>query len=132
MSEFEGSRVLAVPPERAFSVLSDAAALPGWLPTVGYVEEPGPDLLRLAGERGGSSYDVTGLWRARPEQRRVEWGSRGTGRYAGWLQVMDHGQGCEVVLHLSFLDEAAREGRAVGADEGIADALAGLARLVGA
>lgn len=37
-------------------------------------------------------------------QRRVEWGSRGDGSYAGWLQAYATGTGpdeCEVVIHLA-------------------------------
>ena len=87
---------------------------------------PAPDVLRLTGSRGGVPYVLEGLWRARPEQLRVEWGSRGDGRYSGWAQVSDSGSdgsASEVVVHLSFLDEAAREGRAVGADAALRTAL---------
>lgn len=126
MSEYEDSQVLPLSGAAAFALVADVRRLPGWLDLVDTAEVPAPDLLRLTGSRGGVPYVLEVLWRARPEQLRVEWGSRGDGRYSGWAQVSDSGSdgsASEVVVHLSFLDEAAREGRAVGADAALRTAL---------
>ena len=94
------------PAELVFDLDADVPRMTEWLPTTDVVDEPGPNRIHVAGERGGGRYDAEGLFRAQREQLRIEWGSAGTGVYAGWLQVFSRDGGdCEVTLHLSFLDE---------------------------
>lgn len=116
MSEYEASLRVPVPPETLFATASDPRRVGEWVPAVDAVERAGADAVSVHGDVG----DHEALWRAQEDQRRVEWGSRGDGRYAGWLQVYGSGaeaDGCEVVIHLSFLGDqaAAHAGRA--ADE---------------
>jgi hypothetical protein len=72
----------------------------------------GPDLLEV--DAAGVQQEA--LWRAQADQRRVEWGSPGSGEYSAWLQVNASGDepASEVVLHVSFLGDqpAAHGGRA--------------------
>ena len=113
MSEYEASLRVPVSPETLFAAASDPRRVGEWVPVLDTAERAGADALTVHGDVG----DREALWRAQDDQRRVEWGSRGDGRYAGWLQV--HASGteadeCEVVLHLSFLGDqaAAHAGRA--------------------
>lgn len=113
MSEYEASLRVPAAPEKVFAVASDPGRVGEWVPVVDAAERAGADALTVHGDLG----DREALWRARDDQRRVEWGSRGDGRYAGWLQVYasgTEGDECEVVLHLSFLGDqaAAHAGRA--------------------
>lgn len=106
MSEYEASRRVAAPPEAVFAVAGDPQRVAEWVPAVDTVEPAGADALTVHGDVGNRE----ALWRAQDDQRRVEWGSRGDGRYAGWLQVYASGTDadeCEVVIHLSFLADQA-------------------------
>jgi hypothetical protein len=125
MAEFEASQVIDRSAQEAFAYASDIHNLPTFLPTTTVAEPAGPDRIHVAGETPGGGYDSEGLFRARPEQLRLEWGSEGTDSYSGWLQVFDSGPEnsgrCEVTLHLSFRDEA--EQPTDSADHGISEAL---------
>lgn len=116
-TEFEASRVLPVPREQAFAVASDLDHLDRWMPPGVHVEPVAPNVVTADGPLVPES-PQEGVTGASPDQYRLEWGSRGDGRYAGWLQLAEQGQGeCEATLHLSFLgdQEQAHGGRA--ADE---------------
>lgn len=94
--------------EVVFDVMADVNRMEEWLPTTVDVEEAGPDLVHVSGEAGGRTYDSEGLFRAQPDQLRIEWGSHGPD-YAGWAQVYHGGAGSsEVNLHLSFLGDQAQ------------------------
>lgn len=101
VGEFEAARRVEVPPEQLFAVASDVSTLAEWVPPASGVHEVGPDVVEF--EHHGQSEEA--LWRARPEQRRLEWGTRDSGSYAGWLQVNAQGEDnwSEAVIHLSFL-----------------------------
>ena len=88
--------------------------------------------MHLAGDRASSAYDSRGLFKARPGQLWVEWGSEDTGAYAGWLQVAHQGDSAtsEVTIHLSFfdkLDKLYHGGRAAAVEAELAEALDRLA-----
>ena len=131
MSEFEASLRVPVAPDTLFAVASDPDRVASWVPVVDAAEPAGPDVLAVRGDVGGRE----ALWRAQADQRRVEWGSRGEGSYAGWLQVYESGtrsDECEVVVHLSFLGDqpAAHGGRAAASvDDDLQQALHRLADL---
>lgn len=134
MSEFEASRVISAPRDAVFAVAADASRLGEWVPGEVHVEPVGDGVVRADGPAvpHAPQEGVTGAAR---DQMRVEWGDRGDGTYAGWLQLHEQGQGeCEAVLHLSFLgDQAQTHGGAAARDlermlaESL-DRLAGLAR----
>ena len=130
MSEHEVSRVVQADPEAVFAVASDAARLPEWLPTVEQSRTLPDGEVHVEGDAGGGDYESEGFWRPSPDQRRVEWSTPSRdgepGAYAGWLQVEDRTDGCEVVVHLSFLTG---EGPAE-VEQGLAAALDALADLV--
>ncbi|MGN6088858.1 MAG: hypothetical protein ACTHNT_06165 [Actinomycetales bacterium] len=101
VGEFEAGRRVQVAPEQLFAVAADVSTLAQWVPPASGVHEVGPDVVEF--EHHGVTDEA--LWRARPEQRRLEWGSRSDGSYAGWLQVNAQGEDdwSEAVIHLSFL-----------------------------
>jgi len=135
--ELERSKVIPAPAERVFEIASDVERMASWLPTTQRVRADGPDHVHVEGETGRGHYESEGLFRARPEQLRLEWGSEQTGEYAGWLQVAHQGDGSssEVVIHLSFLedlDEEYRAGDPESLDSGLGESLDRLAEQVAA
>src|SRR5215207_1717562 len=103
--EFEESRGMPAEAEIVFDVLCNLDTMERWLPTAMQVESAGPDRVHVEGEEGDRHYDAEGLFRARPDQLRIEWGSEGPD-YAGWAQVYHSGAGSsEVNLHLSFFGD---------------------------
>jgi uncharacterized protein YndB with AHSA1/START domain len=128
--EIEQAKRMPAPAEAVFDVVSDVSRLHDWLPTVESAQEEGPDLVHVAGDRGGHHYDADSLFRAERDQLRVEWGTRGQGDYAGWLQIYSHDDGTsEVNIHLSFFDELDHAVRGRRADEVEAELDAALDRL---
>lgn len=103
MAEYEVSRSMPAPREVAYDVAAVVERMEAWLPTTVDVKQIAPNVLEVEGETKSGSYDSQGLYRAQPEQLRLEWGSRGTDDYSGWLQFADSGAGAsEATMHLSF------------------------------
>lgn len=103
--------------ETVFGVLSDVDTMERWLPTAMQVEPAGPGKVHVEGGGDGFRYDTEGLFRARPEQLRIEWGSEGPD-YAGWAQVYHSGAGAsEVNLHLSFFGDQPQAHRGAAAEQ---------------
>ena len=115
--------------EIVFDVISDVDRMERWLPTAMDVRTAGPDRVHVTGGEDGVDYDADGLFRARKDQLRIEWGSEGPD-YAGWAQVYHSGAGAsEVNLHLSFFGDQpeSHEGPAAeGIRKGMQEALARL------
>jgi uncharacterized protein YndB with AHSA1/START domain len=105
MTEYERSRTLPARPERVFDQVADVGRLDTWLPRDLHVETEEPPAVTVHEDRAG--HDTAALLSARPEQMRLEWGTRDQGSYAGWLQVagLDGGTS-EVTVHLSFFDDS--------------------------
>ncbi|MCW2870992.1 SRPBCC family protein [Actinacidiphila oryziradicis] len=104
MAEFERSKTFPALPELVFDQVGEVALADRWLPHELHVRPEEPPAVTVHEDRSGE--DAAGLFRAEPEQLRVEWGTRDDGRYAGWLQVAGTGSGAsEVTVHLSFFDE---------------------------
>src|SRR5512142_258958 len=104
--EIEKSRVIPAPAERVFDIASDVSRLPRWVPGAQSADEVEPLVVRLDPRPGSEAEGGEVLFRAERDQLRVEWGSRGSGEYAGWLQLYSRDDGrSEVNLHLSLLEE---------------------------
>lgn len=103
MSEHERSRTMPAPPQLVFDQARDLDRLDHWLPQDLHVR---PDIMpAVTVHEDNTGQDARALMQADPDQLRIEWGTRDTGRYAGWLQVADSGTGAsEVTIHLSFFD----------------------------
>ncbi|GAA4229036.1 uncharacterized protein YndB with AHSA1/START domain [Streptosporangium album] len=103
MSEHERSRTMPAPPELVFDQARDLDRLDHWLPQDLHVRPDTPPAVTVHEDHTGQ--DARALMQADPDHLRIEWGTRDTGRYAGWLQVTDSGTGTsEVTIHLSFSD----------------------------
>ncbi|MFG3550691.1 SRPBCC family protein [Streptomyces sp. NPDC047725] len=124
MTEYERSRTMPAQPEQVFDRASDVGRLDTWLPGELHVEIDEPPAVTVHEDH--TDQDTPALLSARPEQMRLEWGTRDRGAYAGWLQVAGLDEGTsEVTVHLSFFDEAHDPG-----ERAVADALdASLRRL---
>ncbi|MEI7033402.1 SRPBCC family protein [Streptomyces pratensis] len=103
MTEYERSRTLPALPEHVFDLAADADQLDTWLPQSLHVHAGDPPAVTVHEDR--TDEDVSALLRARPDQMRLEWGTRDHGGYTGWLQIAGIGSGAsEVTVHLSFFD----------------------------
>lgn len=120
--EYEKSRRIDAPADAVWAFVSKVENLPRWLVETREADQPGPDQVHLERVTEGRPYELEGLFSASADQRRVEWGSKGTGDYAGWLQVYEGDEfHSEVNVHLSFLADqpeahAGRVGQEVNAE----------------
>lgn len=103
MAEYEVSREMPAPREIAFQVAQQVERMESWLPTTVEVSPSGPNQIHVEGDTPHGHYATDGLFRAEMDQLRLEWGSKGTDDYSGWMQFADSGAGAsEATLHLSF------------------------------
>lgn len=103
MAEYEATRTIEAAPELIFDVASDPAVMDEWLPHDVHVESAGPPEVTVT--HGAGADRERALLRGDRDQLRVEWGTRDTDAYAGWLQVTGiETRPSEVVVHLSFFD----------------------------
>ncbi|MEV0017303.1 SRPBCC family protein [Streptomyces tendae] len=110
MTEYERSRTMPAQPEQVFDQAANVGQLETWLPRDLHVEPEEPPAVTVHEDR--TDQDTSALLSARPEQMRLEWGTREQGSYAGWLQVAGLDSGAsEVTVHLSFFDEGHDPGR---------------------
>ncbi|MGC9377821.1 SRPBCC family protein [Streptomyces sp. MH13] len=122
MTEYERSRTMPAQPEQVFDQAANVGQLDAWLPRDLHVEAEGLPAVTVHEDR--TDQDTSALLSARPEQLRLEWGTREQGSYAGWLQVAGIDSGAsEVTVHLSFFDEGHDPG-----EHAVADALDGSLR----
>ncbi|MFF8812678.1 SRPBCC family protein [Streptomyces pactum] len=104
MTEYERSRTMPALPEHVFDQASQVSRMDSWLPRDLHVRADDLPAVTVHEDRTGQ--DEPGLFRAHQDQLRLEWGTRDSGRYTGWLQVAGIGSGAsEVTVHLSFFDE---------------------------
>jgi hypothetical protein len=115
MTEYERSRTMPAQPEHVFDQAADVGRLDTWLPDALHVEAG--ELPAVTVHEDRTDADTAAVLRARPEQMRLEWGTREQGGYAGWLQVAGvGGDTSEVTLHLSFFDAGHDPGEGAVAD----------------
>jgi len=114
MAEYERSRTMSAQPEHVFDQASHVDRMETWLPEDLHVDAG--ELPAVTVHEDRTDEDTSALFRARPDQMRLEWGTRDQGSYAGWLQVAGIGSGAsEVTVHLSFFDGSHDPGeKAVG------------------
>ncbi|MFH8487753.1 SRPBCC family protein [Streptomyces longisporoflavus] len=105
MTEYERSRTMPALPEHVFDQAAEIDQMDAWLPQNLHVDAGDPPAVSVHEDR--TEQDVSALLRARPEQLRLEWGTREQGDYTGWLQVAGLDEGTsEVTVHLSFFEAA--------------------------
>ncbi|CAL9340701.1 hypothetical protein SUDANB58_00261 [Streptomyces sp. enrichment culture] len=105
MTEYERSRTMPAQPEHVFDQAADVGRMDTWLPDALHVRVEDSPAVTVHEDR--TDQDTSALLRARPEQMRIEWGTREQGSYTGWLQVAGVGGGTsEVTVHLSFFDDS--------------------------
>jgi hypothetical protein len=110
MTEYERSRTMPAQAEHVFDQAAHVDQLETWLPAALHVHAEDPPAVTVHEDRRDE--DTRALLKARPEQLRLEWGTRDQGDYAGWLQVAGLDSGAsEVTVHLSFFEESHDPGR---------------------
>ncbi len=104
MTEYERSRTMPALPEHVFDQAANVDQLDQWLPEALHVRPE--ELPAVTVHEDRTDEDTSALLRAQKDQMRLEWGTRDSGSYTGWLQVAGMGSGAtEVTVHLSFFDE---------------------------
>lgn len=105
MTEYERARTMPALPEHVFDQAGNVDQMDQWLPRELHVRAEESPAVTVRDDTSG--HDTAALLRARPDQMRLEWGTRESGGYTGWLQVAGHEGGpSEVTAHLSFFDAA--------------------------
>jgi uncharacterized protein YndB with AHSA1/START domain len=105
MTEYERSRTMPAQPEHVFDQAAHVDQLDSWLP--GDLHVRADDLPAVTVHEDRLDDDTRALFQARPEQLRLEWGTRDQGGYSGWLQVAGLDSGAsEVTVHLSFFEDS--------------------------
>ncbi|MFF0108190.1 SRPBCC family protein [Streptomyces hirsutus] len=105
MTEYERSRTMPAQPEHVFDQAAQVDQLETWLPETLHVDAG--ELPAVTVHEDRTDEDTSALFRARPDQMRLEWGTRDQGSYTGWLQVAGIDSGAsEVTVHLSFFDDS--------------------------
>ncbi|MET7477271.1 SRPBCC family protein [Streptomyces sp. NPDC005648] len=111
MTEYERSRTMPALPEHVYDQAANVGQFDGWLPRALHVRSDDPPAVTV--HEDGTDQDTPALLRPHHDELRLEWGTRGEGGYAGWLQVAGSGAGAsEVTVHLSFVDDAHDPGEA--------------------
>ncbi|WP_190132621.1 SRPBCC family protein [Streptomyces mashuensis] len=104
MSEYESSRTMPALPEHVFDQVDDVERLGRWLPGDLHLAPAGPSAVTVHEDRTGA--DQRARFRVDRDRLRLEWGTRDSDHYAGWLQVTDEGSGSSrVTIRLTFFDE---------------------------
>ncbi|MET9443667.1 SRPBCC family protein [Streptomyces sp. NPDC006610] len=101
MTEYEMSKTVAAPPESVFAQAGDLDSSEEWMsPSFRFrTEDPPATVVEEPPEHRGEQ----ALVRVDEEQMRIEWGTRESGKYSGWLQVEGTDEGpSQVIVHLSF------------------------------
>lgn len=115
MTEYERSRTMPVQPEQVFDRAANVGQPDTWLPGDLHVEPEEPPAVTVHEDR--TDHDTSALLSSRPEQMRMECGTRENGACAGWLQAAGLDSGAsEVTVHLSFPDESHDPGQSTVAD----------------
>lgn len=103
MTEYERSHTMPADPEHVFDQAANVDQMGDWLPEALHVHAEKLPAVTVHEDR--SDEDTSALLRARPDQMRLEWGTREQGGYTGWLQVAGIDSGAsQVTVHLSFFD----------------------------
>jgi hypothetical protein len=116
MPEYEGSRLIQIPPSEVFSFVADVRNLQGYVPTVRSAEPLPNGRVRVAGVKGQTQYVDDGSLKIDEDRRRVEW-QADERNYRGWLEVGDEDGLARIFVHLSFSPEKIPEADPLVPDE---------------
>jgi hypothetical protein len=86
MPEYEQTGTITAEPDALFEYLADVAHLPDYLPVITDAHSTGPDAAEVTTDIHGTEQLAQGWLRVDGLDRRMEWGTPGSG-YHGWLQV---------------------------------------------
>jgi hypothetical protein len=105
MTEYERSRPMPALPEHVFDQAANLGQLEDWLPDTLHVHPDRPPAVTVHDEH--TDEDRAAVVNPRPDDLRLEWGTRDDSGYTGWLQVDAADTGTSrVTVHLSFADDA--------------------------
>ncbi|MEA2511026.1 MAG: hypothetical protein QOJ59_513 [Thermomicrobiales bacterium] len=120
MPDYEGSRLIELPPTDVFQFLSDVRSLPAYVPTVQSVRPLPEGRVHVEGQRRGVPFVDDGFLKIDEDRRRMEWQADEL-NYRGWLEVGDENGLARVRVHLWFGIEKIAEADQVIVDEPVRD-----------
>ena len=125
MGDYRKSQDVDTPAGQLFAYLSGISHLPRYFPAMTSAEPAGKDAVRVVANLNGTTREGEAWFRVDRERRHLEWGSEGPNDYHGSLDVDGDGSTSSVVvfLHTERHDSG-------GIEQGIADTLAAVKRLV--
>ena len=91
MPDYEQTGTIQVEPDSLFEYLADMRHLPEYLPVITDAQQSGPDSAEVTADIHGTEQHAQGWLQVDGVDRRMEWGTPGTG-YHGWLQVDPDGE----------------------------------------
>lgn len=98
--EHEHTQHIAAAPDQVFAVLGDVGRLPEFVPQMTGAQAGDGDSVVVDARYEGHTQHGEAWFRADPDRRRLEWGSRSSD-YHGWMQVDPDGDGSLLTLFLS-------------------------------
>jgi uncharacterized membrane protein len=126
MAEHEGSTIVDVSADALFDYLSDVHNLPKYFPRMTSAQPAEGEAVQVTARMpDGQAVEAEAWFRVNAEHHRIEWGSKGSNDYHGWLQVRGQGGPSSVEVHIST--ERVTDGEV---DRGIEETLAAVKRLV--
>lgn len=125
MGDYRKSQDVDAPAGQLFAYLSDISHLPRYFPAMTSAEPAGKNAVRVVANLNGTTREGEAWFRVDRERRHLEWGSEGPNDYHGSLDVDGDGRTSSVAvfLHTERHDSG-------GIEQGIADTLAAVKRLV--
>jgi hypothetical protein len=102
MAEYEQTGTITAEPDALFEYLADVGHLPEYLPVITDAHQSGPEAAEVTTDIHGTEQHAQGWLRVDGLDRRMEWGTPGSG-YHGWLQVEpdDTGTRSIVTIHVT-------------------------------
>lgn len=102
MSSYQGSTSVRADAKSIFEFVSNPENLTKYVPHVAQADAGHGDVIHIRGECPHGAFLGVGGFHVDAENFKLRWDSRASIHYRGWMQVTDHGDHCEVSVHLEF------------------------------
>lgn len=114
---FSGSKLVRVAPGEVYAFVSRIENLPAYLAMVTEARDIGDDRIHMEVDLHGHRHGDEGVFRRRPDDHRIEWGSE-EGDYAGSIDIADEDGNARVTINLRWAAESPFPERMDGEEAG--------------